>query len=167
MYCPRCSQQQVTDDASFCSRCGFQLGVVKELLVTDGALPARATDFKSGFSSPGRRGARLGAKLIFFSLISLPLFIALSVNADSPIPFWPPGLIFLAGLTFVLYARIFREDILPSRRKAEPALFERMASTPQLPLLSATPRSELGAARVNTAEIIQPPSVTERTTNLL
>lgn len=92
MYCPRCSQQQVTDDASFCSRCGFQLGVVKELLVTDGALPARATDFKSGFSSPGRRGARLGAKLIFFSLISLPLFIALSVNADSPIPFWPRDL---------------------------------------------------------------------------
>ena len=119
MYCPRCSQQQVTDDASFCSRCGFQLGVVKELLVTDGALPARATDFKSGFSSPGRRGARLGAKLIFFSLISLPLFIALSVNADSPIPFWPPGLIFLAGLTFVLYARIFREDILPSKKQAQ------------------------------------------------
>ena len=167
MYCPRCSQQQITDDASFCSRCGFQLGVVKELLVTDGAFPTRKTDFKSGFSSPGRRGARLGAKLIFFSLISLPLFIALSVNADSPAPFWPPALIFLAGLTFVLYARIFREDILPSKRKAETALFERTAGTTQLPSQSGTPRSELGATRVNTAEIIQPPSITERTTNLL
>jgi len=167
MYCPRCSQQQITDDASFCSRCGFQLGVVKELLVTDGALPARAIDFKDGFSSPGRRGARLGAKLIFFSLISLPLFIALSVNTDSPVPFWPPALLFLAGLTFVLYARIFREDILPSKRKSEPLLFERIASTPQLPFQSGVPRNELGAARVNTAEIIQPPSVTERTTNLL
>jgi hypothetical protein len=167
MYCPRCSQQQVTDDASFCSRCGFQLGIVKELLVTDGALPARAVVSQSGFSSPGRRGARLGAKLIFFSLISLPLFIALSVNTDSPVPFWPPALLFLVGLTFVLYARIFREDILPSKRKAEPVLFERIAGTPPLPLLSGTPRSELGAARANTAEIIQPPSVTERTTNLL
>jgi hypothetical protein len=166
MYCPRCSQQQVTDDASFCSRCGFQLGVVKELLVTDGALPARAKDFQSR-SAPGRRGARLGAKLIFFSLISLPLFIALSVNADSPVPFWPPALIFLAGLTFVLYARIFREDILPSKRKAESAHFDRIAGTPQLPFQSVAPRGELADGRVNTAEIIQPPSVTERTTNLL
>ncbi len=167
MYCPRCSQQQVTDEASFCSRCGFQLGVVKELLVTHGALPARATDFKSGSSQPDRRCARVGAKLIFFSLISLPLFIALSVNADSPVPLWAPALMFLAGLTFVLYARIFREDILPSKRKVEPALFGRMAAAPQQSLLSGTSGSELGGARINTAEIFVPPSVTERTTNLL
>ena len=167
MYCPRCSQQQVTDDASFCSRCGFQLGVVKELLVTDGALPARAGVSQSGFLPPGKKSARLGAKIIFFSLISLPLFFALSFIFDSPGPLLPPALTFLAGLTFVLYARIFREDILPSQRKAEPALFGRMAGTPQPPLPSGTPRSELGGVRVNTAEIIQPPSVTERTTNLL
>lgn len=167
MYCPRCSQQQVTDDASFCSRCGFQLGVVKELLVTDGALPARAGVSQSGFLPPGKKSARLGAKIIFFSLISLPLFFAMSVIFDSPGPLFPPALTFLAGLTFLLYARIFREDILPSQRKAEPAFFGRIAGTPQVPLPSGTPRSELGGVRVNTAEIIQPPSVTERTTNLL
>lgn len=167
MYCPRCSQQQVTDDVSFCSRCGFQLGVVKELLVTEGALPARAIDFQSGFLSPGRKGARLGAKLIFFSLISLPLFFALSFIFDSPGPFWPPAMTFLAGLMFVLYARIFGEDILPSKQGAQSALFERIVSTPKLPLQSGASRAELGAARVNTAEMIQPPSITERTTNLL
>jgi hypothetical protein len=167
MYCPRCSQQQVTDDVSFCSRCGFQLGIVKELLVTDGALAAHATDFKSGFLSPGRKGARLGAKLIFFSLISLPLFFALSVNTDSPVPFWPPALVFLVGLMFVLYARIFGEDILPSKRAAQSALVDRIVSASKLPLQSGASRGELGAARVNTAEMIQTPSVTERTTNLL
>jgi hypothetical protein len=167
MYCPRCSLQQVSDDVSFCSRCGFQLGVVKGLLVTDGALPARLIDFQSGRSSPGRKGARLGAKLIFFSLISLPLFFALSVTFDSPVPFWPPALIFLAGLAFVLYARIFGEDILPSKQEAQSALFERFASLSKLPLQSGASMAELGAGRVNTAEIIQPPSVTERTTNLL
>ena len=167
MYCPRCSQQQVTADVSFCSRCGFQLGVVKELLVTDGALPERATDFKSGSLSPGRKGARLGAKLIFFSLISLPLFFAMSFTFDSPVPFWPPALIFLAGLTFVLYARIFGEDILPSKPKAESALFGRVVSTSKLPMQSGTSRGELGAVRTNTAEMIQPLSVTEHTTKLL
>jgi len=167
MYCPRCSQQQVTDDVSFCSRCGFQLGVVKELLVTDGALPARAIDLQSGFLSPGRKSARLGAKLIFFSLISLPLFFALSFTFDSPVPFWPPALIFFAGLTSLLYARIFGEDILPSKQETQSALFERSVSAPKLPLQSGASRGELGAVRVNTAEMIQPPSITEHTTNLL
>jgi len=160
MYCPRCSQQQVSDVVSFCSRCGFQLGVVKELLVTDGTLPTRAIDFESGSLPPGRKGARLGAKLIFFSLISPPLFFALSFTFDSPVPLWPPAMTFLAGLMFVLYARIFGEDILPSKR-------EGIVGIPKLPLHSGTPWAELGAMRVNTAEMVQPPSITERTTNLL
>ena len=167
MYCPRCSQQQITDDASFCSRCGFQLGVVKELLVTDGALPVRAVVSPSGFLPPGKKSARLGAKIIFFSLISLPLFFALSFIFHSPGPLLPPALTFLAGLTFVLYAWFFGEDILPSQREAKSTFFGRSVSSPNLLRQPGSSRSELGAARVNTAEIIQPPSVTERTTNLL
>ena len=166
MYCPRCSQQQITDDASFCSRCGFQLGVVKGLLVTDGALPAPAKGFKSRFLC-GRKDARIGAKLIFFSLLSLPLFFALSFTFDSPVPLWPPALIFFAGLTLVLYARIFGEDILPSKQEIRSTLFERNLATTKLPLQPGAARGELGAVRVNTAEIIQPPSITEHTTNLL
>lgn len=167
MYCPRCSQQQVTDDVSFCSRCGFQLAVVKELLVTDGALPARAIDCQSGFLATGRKSVRRGAKLIFFSLISLPVFLALSFINDSPGPLLPPALAFLAGLTLVLYTWIFGEDILPSKQDAQPALFSRSVSSPNLLLQPRAAKSELGFARANTAEIIQPPSVTERTTNLL
>jgi hypothetical protein len=166
MYCPRCSQQQVTDDVSFCSRCGFQLGIVRGLLVTDGALPARAIDFQSGLLRPGRKISRLGAKLMFFSLISVPLFLALSIIFDSPGPLFLPAVTFLVGLTFVLYARIFGEDILPSK-PAQPPFFERFASTPRQPLQGGASIGDLGAGRGNTAEIIQPPSVTERTTNLL
>ena len=32
MYCPKCSQIQTEDGLRFCSRCGFQLGVVRDLL---------------------------------------------------------------------------------------------------------------------------------------
>ena len=32
MYCPRCSQQQVSEETKFCSRCGLPLGLVSELL---------------------------------------------------------------------------------------------------------------------------------------
>jgi hypothetical protein len=31
MHCPRCGQQQISDQTKFCSRCGFQLGLVSEL----------------------------------------------------------------------------------------------------------------------------------------
>jgi len=40
MYCPKCSQIQTEDGLRFCSRCGFQLGVVKELLAEPGSAPA-------------------------------------------------------------------------------------------------------------------------------
>lgn len=167
MYCPRCSQQQVSNDASFCSRCGFQLGVVKGLLVTDGALPARAIDRQSGFLATGRKSVRRGAKLIFFSLVSLPVFFALSFINDSPGPLLPPALAFLAGLTLVLYAWIFGEDLLPTKQEAKSPFFGGIASSPNVLLQPGSSRGELRAARANTAEIIRPPSITEHTTKLL
>ena len=39
MHCPRCGQQQISDQTKFCSRCGFQLGLVSELLANGGFLP--------------------------------------------------------------------------------------------------------------------------------
>ncbi|HYP26564.1 MAG TPA: zinc ribbon domain-containing protein [Blastocatellia bacterium] len=34
MYCPKCGHQQTSDTFRFCSRCGFQLGFLKELIAT-------------------------------------------------------------------------------------------------------------------------------------
>ena len=164
MYCPRCNQQQVSDDVSFCTRCGFQLGVVKELLATDGALPSHLKDFQVTHSLPSQRGKRFGSKLIFFSLISLPLFLALSYTFDSPLPLWFPAVVFLAGLTCVLYSVIFGEDILPAKHKAPSVLSGASMSTSALPSPSVVPIGGLGAMHVNTAEMIQPPSITEATT---
>jgi uncharacterized membrane protein YvbJ len=42
MHCPRCGQQQLSEETRFCSRCGFQLGIVSELLLHDGWLPQLA-----------------------------------------------------------------------------------------------------------------------------
>jgi hypothetical protein len=167
MYCPRCSQQQVSDEVSFCTRCGFQLGIVKELLVNDGALPAHALEAQANKLMASRKGIRLGIKVIFFSIILLPLFLGLSYIFDSPVPLWAPAIVFLAGLTCVLYSSIFGEDIFPSKQKAQPAFSERTVNTHTLPLPSGTPVGELGATRVNTAEMVQRPSVTEHTTKLL
>ncbi|MCC6329738.1 MAG: hypothetical protein IT174_14580 [Acidobacteria bacterium] len=39
MHCPRCGQQQVSNETKFCSKCGFQLGLIPELLQHGGTLP--------------------------------------------------------------------------------------------------------------------------------
>lgn len=168
MFCPRCSQQQVSDDVSFCTRCGFQLGPVRELLGV-GAVPQMVPDAGRW---PRRRRLRLGAKVMFFSGVLFPLFLALSIAVDSPEPLVPPLVLFLAGLAFMLYSWIFFEGTIPAAPKTTttfPAV-----QTPSRGLPSSSPPSlapgtfgELPVPRANTAEIIQPPSVTERTTNLL
>src|SRR5688500_5525099 len=42
MHCPRCGQQQVSSETKFCSRCGFQLAIVSELILHGGTLPQLA-----------------------------------------------------------------------------------------------------------------------------
>ncbi len=42
MFCPRCSQEQISNDTKFCSKCGFPLGLVSEILVHGGFLPQLA-----------------------------------------------------------------------------------------------------------------------------
>ena len=50
MHCPRCGQQQISDQTKFCSRCGFQLGLVSELLMNGGFLPQLADTTASQIS---------------------------------------------------------------------------------------------------------------------
>lgn len=42
MHCPRCGQQQVSENIKFCSRCGFPLGLVSEIIAHGGFLPQLA-----------------------------------------------------------------------------------------------------------------------------
>jgi len=42
MHCPRCGQEQVSAETKFCSRCGFPLGLVSEVLSHGGFLPQLA-----------------------------------------------------------------------------------------------------------------------------
>ena len=42
MFCPNCSQQQVSEETKFCSRCGLPLGLVAEIVAYGGFLPQLA-----------------------------------------------------------------------------------------------------------------------------
>jgi hypothetical protein len=42
MHCPRCGQEQISEEIKFCSRCGFPLGLISEVLAHGGFLPQLA-----------------------------------------------------------------------------------------------------------------------------
>ncbi|HEX8367554.1 MAG TPA: hypothetical protein VF604_03220 [Pyrinomonadaceae bacterium] len=72
MHCPRCGQQQVSEDTRFCSRCGFPLGLVSEILAHGGVLPQLADlhNKKKKFLTR-KNGLKIG--LIWFLLFSFLL----------------------------------------------------------------------------------------------
>jgi hypothetical protein len=151
----------------FCPSCGFQLNVVAELLSTNGALITREAAARKKPVLLRRKGVRVGAKLLFLSLFLLPLAILFSVASDSPGPFVVPFIIFLLGAAKVLYTLLFGEhdhSDLPAPLHAELTATKRRLD---LPAPQSTPIPMNETKRLNTAEMVRPPSVTEHTTKLL
>jgi hypothetical protein len=172
MYCPQCGLQQVSNDVRFCSRCGFQLGGVTELLNNQGMpihhFPANQLPF---VAPPGisqrKKGMKNGARLMFLSAVLTPIFIAFSVVADHPGPFLIPFTVFLAGLCWMVFSAIFGEDTpIPQASKIP----QQFGANP--PPRTALPGAEnyrvtgVAPPRINTSEIVNPPSVTDHTTQL-
>src|SRR5215204_1165754 len=84
MHCPRCGQQQISDQTKFCSRCGFQLGLVSELLENGGFLPQLAELHKNKSSLFTRKNGVTFSVLwfIFFDMM-VPAFFALAGEGEA------------------------------------------------------------------------------------
>ena len=82
MYCPRCSQQQVSEETKFCSRCGFPLVLVSEILAHGGFLPQLAELHKSKKLLTKKNGVVFSILwTMFFLLILCPLFGVANIDA--------------------------------------------------------------------------------------
>lgn len=180
MYCPQCGQQQVSDVTRFCSRCGFLLEGVIAVLAAGGAVPTR---FVQGNQKPSPRskGVRQGATLLLSGMLVVPIVAILAYNLLYPVShiIIPLAALFcfVGGLFRILYA-LLMEDAAPEMsfeqlpRYPLPAApqFNQPARHTALPPPSANASANTAAnwrPRPNTAEIYQPPSVTENTTRLL
>ena len=176
MYCPQCGQQQITASLRFCSRCGFPLEAVLQVLATGGLLPSFPGEV-SKEPSPRRKGVKQGAMLLLLGIILVPLLGVLSsFNAGNLFDILTPMaaiFFFLGGLLRMLYAGLFEEGapryrpMMPTY--APPPMPAQFQATPRA---SALPPAQVPAptawrTRPNTAEIPQPPSITENTTRLL
>lgn len=168
MYCPNCGQQQVSGEMRFCSRCGLALTGLVEWLA-GGALPLRQPD-QTQVLEPSRRRKhiRRAAKLMFFSGVLIPVFIALCAAIDEGAPMILPIGLFFISLVWMLYARLFIDNTARAISYAAPA--PSFGSTPArsaLPPAVNNPMPNIGRQQVRTNELAQPPSVAEHTTRLL
>jgi hypothetical protein len=158
MYCPQCSQTQ-TGEVRYCSRCGLSLYEIGRWLAGDSELTV-AEDCTMQLS-PRRRHILRAAKVAFFSGFLCPIGFVIGQSQREPQWLAIPLLVFVSSLIWMLYCRIFMEGNKPKGNR-------RQLPTVQENYLPPTRASlALDAHRINTAEIAQPPSVTEYTTNLL
>ena len=178
MHCPQCGQQQVSEETKFCSRCGFQLGIVSELLRHGGFLPqlAELNKGKSGYFTR-KNGLIFTALWFIFFVMMLPAFFGIA-RANVL-----PGISAVFGLFTSIMLLIVSLAFL--KRPASPALLTASefrpvaqaglyggANTPALPASEATPAAsymppEAGWRAPDTGQLQRPGSVTEGTTRLL
>lgn len=174
MFCPQCGQQQASDAARFCSRCGFRLEAVSGLLSTGGAPLAFPAQAAPAAESPKRKGVRLGGKLMLLGIFIASLMGMLHELVGTPEELPIIGaIVFLAGLMRLIYALLFEDG--PYRRQGQPQQvyvppsqfspppYEASALPPQ----QGVPARGYAAPRADTGEIVYRPSVTEGTTRLL
>ena len=168
MYCPKCSQQQISEEMRFCSRCGFPLEGVKDLIVTGGVLEKRENNPLTKRDDKLFCGVR---KSIAIMLGAIPMLLVVgaitAIDEDFVVLVALPFICFLIGFFFLLYVTVKEMN----RRKVEAAavaLAQQNASSQnaQLPPQRVIPVDNF-TQRINTAEMVHPASVTENTTRLL
>ncbi|MEK6279819.1 MAG: zinc ribbon domain-containing protein [Acidobacteriota bacterium] len=246
MYCPKCSQEQVFEEVKFCSRCGFQLNAVKELLTSDATQTANINEPHEGSNISRQRDVILGAMmmlagvalaaastgliagpptvwiggaltvftaaLIFILLFSHPLMRALfnlfvrtdKQNVDPPrrsdmnlgaLTMFTATLVSIfitlffgvdnttrlfqvSAISFIFtllvsnrlpkaFDRLFSEGGMAAESVLRPADARNPALPPILPPMRSIPLTGLNGQSRSTAEIVQPPTITEHTTTLL
>lgn len=174
MFCPQCGQQQVSDNLRFCSRCGFPLEAVLQILGSGGALPYYEPS-EPREVSPRRKGVKQGAILFLVGLVLVPALGLINSFTFGPnlldilVPL-AAIVFFLGGLVRMLFAAIFEEGAAKHQyRYAQPPPVVIPANSPIGAALPPARPNPAGGwrPRPTTAEIRQPASVTENTTRLL
>ncbi len=177
MHCPRCGQQQVSEETKFCSRCGFQLAIVTELLANGGVLPQLAALQKNKTFFNRKNGVMFSvAWFIFFTMFMTSVWGILDVDELA-------GLCAVTGVFGALLILIGSLVFLPSSKQLmrmpiqdvplpQPAALygnPNAAALPPQRQQSATEyAAPMGSWRApDTGDLVGPGSVVEGTTKLL
>ena len=180
MYCPRCGQHQISEETKFCSRCGFQLGIVSELLANGGFLPQLAELYKGKQKLFTRRNGVIFTVLWFiFFVMMVPAFFGIAGEDDAAgvsavFGVFTSMMLLILSLAFLKKASTVspfaQNDLGPA---SVPSSLAGGVSVPSLPPQQSRPADAymppVGAWRAPTTGELQNRvgSVTEGTTKLL
>jgi hypothetical protein len=166
MYCPKCSHQTASNNVRFCPGCGFRLDGVAELLANNGVFAPDEEGPPKPRRSMVKRGALLGATLMFIGglLVMMPLARPGSGDLGVAYIIYGVALISLIGMSSYLkrlFTKIFSEEgPSPSKKIASPR-------GPASPSANSEPVLNSGRQIVDTSKMAQPSSITEQTTSRL
>lgn len=152
----------------FCSRCGFALAIVSQLVRNGGSLEGFDHDTK-GQLSPRQKGIRWGVLLLIITAVLIPIVALMTaMKNDFGVLFVPVLVVFLIGVARLLHAYLLAQT---NPNQVESSLTVRTrglaaAHTSALPAGQSIPASTWKQP-VNTSEMAPPHSVTENTTHLL
>jgi len=170
MHCPRCGQQQNSDEIRFCTKCGLEIGDVKELLAPE--LRQTKANRKSEIGKANRQGM-----MMIFSGFAVVLILAVLRDFVAV----PKSLFALSVLIFIIGGAIRmsmptlfggnnlkqKNDQLPEKDLETNELPSTRFSGKSLPEAEYHPPLNFGAKTFDTNELISPPSITEDTTREL
>jgi len=176
MFCPQCGQEKISNETNYCSRCGFLLIAVTDLLQTGGINPLATSTNNSAMQSARKRGLKQGLFLFLLTFLVAPLMgmISMALNVE-PIAVGIAVIIcFIGGLLRMVYALMF-ESAEPGASTLEEKVVAgttslRSPNSNILPPQNSIPAAQYFApASGNWRDTndLTPASVTESTTKLL
>ena len=177
MFCPQCGQQQVAGVIRFCSRCGFPLDGVIQLLGSGGTLPVYRSADEPVQISARKKGVKQGGLLLLSGAVLVPILAMFASFTDAVLPqmlaILAAIVCFIGGPLRMFYAAVFEEGAPKPIRPYGPPIamhvpqqFVPHAPSPALPPPPVR-QPPSWRSRPTTAELVNPPSVTENTTRLL
>ena len=170
MHCPKCGQEQLSEEMSFCSRCGFSLNAVKALIASGGGPLEPQIETRNTELSKGQKSVRRATWLMLAGLLlALMTGFLAAIEDEFAVFLFIPALLFITSFVLLLYGVFFADRRAQSQKRATshvPALPGELSSNAGY-LPPANPQRAFPPQRVQTAEMVQPRSVTENTTRLL
>lgn len=176
MFCPRCGQEQISEQTRFCSRCGLLMSGMQEIIANGGVLQVYDNTPKA--PSARKRGLKQGGKMILLGAFLVPVLGVLSLLLRFPdeIIGLAAVVLFLGGFIRLIYAAIFEsgnpdekileENVVETAQKLMNKKKNAAELPPQqsIPVNNYVPPSQGGWRETND---LTPTSVTDNTTKLL
>lgn len=163
MYCPKCSAEINSDETRFCSKCGFTIKSVRNILKNNGESESEIT--------PLQKGLRTGVKLLLLALVLIPVFQILSgffppddrLVESSPSSTWFDFLgnailfaLTLSGISRIFYAFLFERGVKTSDAESKKTVHQINAEEKNaLPPQNDIPVSDFGKWKT-TDELFEP-----------